>query len=84
MSVIPNQRGFDGRPELRENMHELCGFLRLYAENAQNFAEAADDIGLGYSIAKAVAYAKAMDDLGQLLREECDRLRKQRALERTS
>jgi hypothetical protein len=58
MSALPHQRARDGGL-LRELAHESCGFVILYAEAAQRFCEAGDDVGLRYSMRSLVAYVRA-------------------------
>jgi hypothetical protein len=49
----------DGRPVLREVIHESLGFMLLYAEAGQRFCEAGDDAMLECTISKLIAYTKA-------------------------
>jgi hypothetical protein len=59
---------------LREFIHENAGFLRLYAENAQNYCELGDDLGLDYAVRKLVAYIRAIAETVKDLRVERERL----------
>jgi hypothetical protein len=61
-------------PMLREFIHENAGFLRLYAENAQNYCEAADDIGLSYAVRKMVAHIRVIAETARDLKIERERL----------
>ena len=66
---------FDTRTELRENAHEICGFVRLEAENAQNYyCEKGDDVSRSYSMRSLVAYVRAAAQTCQQLRTERERL----------
>jgi hypothetical protein len=49
----------DGRPVLREVIHENLGFVLLYAEAGQRLCEAGDDAMLECTIRKLIAYTKA-------------------------
>ena len=75
-SAMSDKQAFDGRPELREFIHENCGFVILFAENAQNFCAAADDVGLDYAIRKMIAHVRAIADTGKDLRAERERVLK--------
>ena len=74
MNAVPEPHTFDGRPELRDFIHENCGFVRLYSENAQNFCELADDIGLDYAVRKMIAHLRAIADTAKGLLLERERL----------
>ena len=54
---------FDGRPELREQIHEWLGSAAHYASLAQGHAEVADDRGLEYDLRRAIAYLRAARDV---------------------
>jgi len=45
--------------QIREHIHELCGFLRIHAELAQTYAALGDDAGLGYALEHVGLFAKA-------------------------
>ena len=81
MSAIAKQSTFDGRPELRELTHESMGFIILYAEAAQRFCEAGDDVGLSYAVRSLVAYTRAVAQTCNDLRVERERLQAQRIRE---
>ena len=57
LSTPPN--GFDGRPELREFIWEQLGLLQRQADIAQQFAAAADDVGLRYGLTRVQAHWRA-------------------------
>lgn len=54
---------FDGRPELREQIHEWLGSAAHYASLAQGHAEKADDCGLEYDLRRVIAYVRAARDV---------------------
>ncbi|MBX3537669.1 MAG: hypothetical protein KF735_08530 [Chelatococcus sp.] len=60
---------WDGRPELREVIHEYLALAALQAGLACTFAEIADDQGLEYALRRFRAYAVAAIDTYKQLRE---------------
>ena len=54
---------FDGRPELREQIHEWLGSAAHYASLAQGHAEVADDHGLAYDLRILIAHVRAARDV---------------------
>lgn len=62
----------------REDLHEYLGFVRLHAEAAQLHIDAADDVGMRYSMQRMIAYVKAAAATGNdiaRIRNEADEKR---------
>ncbi len=57
------------RALILEDIHERLGFVRLYAEIAQQFAEAGDCFGVGYALDKFAIYAGSAVNLRRDLDE---------------
>jgi hypothetical protein len=51
---------FDGRPELREYIHENLGLAAIQIDLARTYAELGDDHGLAYALRRYAAYSKAV------------------------
>jgi hypothetical protein len=50
---------YDGRPELRELIHEYVGLASIHAGLCQTYAELGDDLGLQYALRRFRSYAEA-------------------------
>ena len=70
--------GYDGRPELRDEIAARLGLARHYAALAGRFLEIEDDAGAQYAVRSFLAYAQCSGEAWADLLAEIERVKPDR------